>query len=66
MARYVFTFPRLGCAYLTFFSLPAGYGATTFPALTEAITIEQNATLAELEATRLQSLIDKLASHIRI
>lgn len=54
----------LSCVYLPYWA--AGYGATTFPALTEAITIEQNATLAEYEAARLQGLIDKLASHIRV
>jgi len=35
-----------------------GYGATTFPALTEAFTIEKNGTLAEYETERLKSLID--------
>lgn len=44
----------------------SGYGATTFPALTEAITIENNATLVEYEAERLQKLIDKLAHDIKI
>ncbi|KDQ17172.1 hypothetical protein BOTBODRAFT_29986 [Botryobasidium botryosum FD-172 SS1] len=39
-----------------------GYGATTFPALTEAIEIEKNATLADFEAARLQQLITKLSS----
>ncbi|KDQ16710.1 hypothetical protein BOTBODRAFT_106746 [Botryobasidium botryosum FD-172 SS1] len=38
-----------------------GYGATTFPALTEAIEIEKNATLAELEAARLEQMITKLS-----
>jgi N-acetylated-alpha-linked acidic dipeptidase len=38
-----------------------GYGATTFPALTEAITIEKNVTLAKDEAGRLIDLIDRLA-----
>ncbi|OSD04654.1 Zn-dependent exopeptidase [Trametes coccinea BRFM310] len=37
-----------------------GYGATTLPAVTEALTIEQNVTLAEKEALRLASLIDRL------
>ncbi|EJD00920.1 Zn-dependent exopeptidase [Fomitiporia mediterranea MF3/22] len=43
-----------------------GYGATTFPALTEALTIEQNASLARYEADRLQKLIDRLASRIAV
>ncbi|KAH9899682.1 Zn-dependent exopeptidase [Cubamyces lactineus] len=38
-----------------------GYGATTLPTLTEALTIEQNVTLAEREAARLASLLDTLA-----
>ncbi|KAL7282546.1 hypothetical protein ACG7TL_004017 [Trametes sanguinea] len=37
-----------------------GYGATTLPAVTEALTIEKNVTLAENEALRLASLIDRL------
>ncbi|KAI0939157.1 hypothetical protein AcV5_000651 [Taiwanofungus camphoratus] len=41
-----------------------GYGATTLPALTEAITFEANATMAQYEAGRLKSLIDKLAETI--
>ncbi|CDO76560.1 hypothetical protein BN946_scf184982.g19 [Trametes cinnabarina] len=43
-----------------------GYGATTFPALTEAFTIEKNATMAEYEAKRLQKLIEKLAHEIKV
>ncbi len=43
-----------------------GYGATTFPALTEAITIENNATMAEYEAERLQKLIEKLTHVIKV
>jgi len=39
-----------------------GYGATTFPALTEAIEIEKNGTLAEFEAARLQQLITRLST----
>ncbi|TFK28865.1 Zn-dependent exopeptidase [Coprinopsis marcescibilis] len=41
-----------------------GYGATTFPALTEAITLERNETLAKLEASRLRELLDGLTSVI--
>ncbi|KAI0375808.1 Zn-dependent exopeptidase [Pilatotrama ljubarskyi] len=43
-----------------------GYGATTFPALTEAFTIEKNATMAQYEANRLQKLIEKLAREIKV
>lgn len=43
----------------------AGYGATTFPALTESFTIEHNATLAEYEARRLEDLISKLAKTLK-
>ncbi|KAI0722737.1 Zn-dependent exopeptidase [Earliella scabrosa] len=42
-----------------------GYGATTLPSVTEAITIEGNATLAEQEASRVAALLDKLAETIR-
>ncbi|TCD69886.1 hypothetical protein EIP91_005963 [Steccherinum ochraceum] len=42
-----------------------GYGATTFPALTESFTIERNTTLAKYEADRLKGLIDKLADGIK-
>lgn len=35
------------------------------PALTEAITFENNATLAKYEADRLKALIDQLATEIR-
>ena len=38
----------------------AGYGATTLPALTEAITLENNATLAVYEAERLKVAIDNM------
>ncbi|KAF8165479.1 Zn-dependent exopeptidase [Crassisporium funariophilum] len=38
-----------------------GYGATTFPALTEAITYEKNVTLIRLEASRLENLLDSLS-----
>ncbi|KAF5364284.1 hypothetical protein D9756_000759 [Leucocoprinus leucothites] len=41
-----------------------GYGATTLPALTEAITIEKDTKLANYEAGRLTDLIDKLAETI--
>ncbi|KAF8897847.1 hypothetical protein BD779DRAFT_1492680 [Infundibulicybe gibba] len=43
-----------------------GYGATTLPGLTEALTIDQNSTLARYEAMRLKQLIDKLAFTTRV
>ncbi|KZT12731.1 Zn-dependent exopeptidase [Laetiporus sulphureus 93-53] len=43
-----------------------GYGATTLPALTEAITFEANATLAQYEVERLKGLIDHLTHKIRV
>lgn len=47
------------------FSLPSGYGATTLPALTEAITIENNATLANYEVIRLTERVDMIAAALR-
>ena len=44
----------------------AGYGATTLPAVTEALTIEGNATLAEEEASRVGALLDKLTETIKV
>jgi len=41
-----------------------GYGATTLPALTEAITIEKNMTLATYEAERLTALFEKMAERL--
>jgi len=41
-----------------------GYGATTFPALTESLTIDKNVTLAEYEANRLIELLNKLSNVI--
>lgn len=41
-----------------------GYGATTFPALTEAITYEKNVTFIKYEANRLESLLVQLAADI--
>lgn len=43
-------------------TLLSGYGATTLPALTEALTIDKNVTLAHQEAERLTELIDKLTA----
>ncbi|KAN0132552.1 hypothetical protein V8E53_009568 [Lactarius tabidus] len=42
-----------------------GYGATTFPGLTEAITIERNITLANSEATRLTEAVEKITAALR-
>lgn len=62
----------LGKCYICVLSLSiahqasAGYGATTFPALTESFTIEKNATMARYEAKRLQKLIEKLAHEIKV
>ncbi|KAK0468417.1 Zn-dependent exopeptidase [Desarmillaria tabescens] len=41
-----------------------GYGATTLPALTEALSLEKNVTLAQEETYRLVSLLDTLADNI--
>ncbi|KAI0832613.1 Zn-dependent exopeptidase [Trametes gibbosa] len=43
-----------------------GYGATTLPSVTEALTFERNATQAELEAGRVAALLDKLTETIRV
>ena len=40
----------------------SGYGATTMPALTEAITIENNVTLAKYEVVRLTEAVEKMAA----
>ena len=45
--------------------LPLGYGATTLPALTEAITIENNVTLANYEVIRLTERVDMIAATLR-
>lgn len=44
--------------------LLSGYGATTLPALTESITIEHNATQAEYEVKRLETLVDGIIKSI--
>lgn len=52
------------CSFRNFVDkLILGYGATTLPALTEALTIEKNTTL---EAKRLKTLLDKLAKEIEV
>ncbi|KZT02146.1 Zn-dependent exopeptidase [Laetiporus sulphureus 93-53] len=43
-----------------------GYGATMLPAITEALTLEKNITLAEIEAKRVSKLIDNLAQTIAV
>lgn len=45
---------------------PIGYGATTLPALTEALTVDKNTTLADYEAGRLTELIDKLVTVLEV
>jgi N-acetylated-alpha-linked acidic dipeptidase len=40
----------------------SGYGATTLPALTEAITIEKNVTLANYEVIRLTERVEMIAA----
>ena len=45
--------------------LVTGYGATTFPGLTEAITIEKNITLATSEAARLTEAVEKITAALR-
>ena len=49
---------------LVTFRLFAGYGATTFPALTEALTLYSNVTMARDEARRLQDRILCLADYM--
>ena len=44
----------------------SGYGATTLPSITEALTFDGNATLAELEASRVGTLLDKLTETIKV
>lgn len=44
--------------------LSSGYGATTFPALTESITLEKNATQAQYEVERLEALVDGIIKFI--
>ncbi|KZP30985.1 hypothetical protein FIBSPDRAFT_850013, partial [Athelia psychrophila] len=41
-----------------------GYGATTMPRVTEALSLEKNVTLAEYEADRLAQKIEKMAIHL--
>jgi N-acetylated-alpha-linked acidic dipeptidase len=45
--------------------LTSGYGATTLPALTEAITIENNVTLANYEIIRLTEVVERMAAALR-
>jgi N-acetylated-alpha-linked acidic dipeptidase len=44
--------------------LQTGYGATTLPGLTEALTIDKNATLVQHEAGRLTDLLEKLSTKL--
>ncbi|KAG8860116.1 hypothetical protein FRB96_004139 [Tulasnella sp. 330] len=43
-----------------------GYGATTFPALSEAIEVERNATLANHEVERLSNMLHHLADNLHV
>jgi N-acetylated-alpha-linked acidic dipeptidase len=43
-----------------------GYGATRFPALSEAIEIEHNATLAQAEVGRLVEIVETLISTLTL
>ena len=45
---------------------PIGYGATTFPALTEAITFEEDEDRAAYEAARLTQKLLELADDIAV
>lgn len=40
------------------------YGATTFPGLTEAMTIDKDATAAQREADELTHLIEQMAARL--
>jgi N-acetylated-alpha-linked acidic dipeptidase len=46
-------------------SLALGYGATTLPAITEAITYEKDGQLAKDEANKLASLLQKMAKDLK-
>ena len=63
---YHFVFCLFVVAELNCVRLRVGYGATTLPGLTEAITIEKNSTLAQGEVTRLQVLIDNIVKTIKL
>jgi N-acetylated-alpha-linked acidic dipeptidase len=45
--------------------IDSGYGATTLPALTEAITIEKDVTLAKYEIVRLTEAVEKMTDALR-
>ena len=67
--KWLGSYSLLPLFFLFFFELDfsfSGYGATTMPGLTEAITYERNSTLAQDEATRLQDLIDNISKTIRL
>lgn len=44
----------------------SGYGATTFPGLTEALIYEKNMTLVQYEAERLEKLFGALGKEIAL
>ncbi|KAF9068546.1 hypothetical protein BDP27DRAFT_1421735 [Rhodocollybia butyracea] len=43
-----------------------GYGATTMPAITEAITIEKNTAAAMVESERLAQLLDAMSENLQV
>ncbi|OBZ76727.1 Glutamate carboxypeptidase 2 [Grifola frondosa] len=43
-----------------------GYGATTLPSITEALTIDKNVTLAKLEAVRVTKLVENLSQVLAV
>jgi N-acetylated-alpha-linked acidic dipeptidase len=43
----------------------SGYGATTLPAITEAITYEQDVKLAQQEADKLAQLVHNMAAGLK-
>ena len=63
MARYVS--PSIPFSVPSFSPSIEGYGATTLPALTEAITEEKGDAQVEYAVNRLVELIDKLAENIK-
>lgn len=48
------------------FRLAAGYGATTLPGITEAITLDGDPVAVAHEIERLKGVIDNLVEEIRV
>lgn len=55
----------LGILLIAQLRVSAGTGATTLPALTEALTLHHNVPMAQYEARRLQDLIINLTESIK-